>query len=361
MLWIEFLENFIGGAYMTHDNLLSDWRLLALKFEKELGRVVVEQERAIRLMTIGVFSRGHILLEGGVGVGKTTMLKAVARALGGGYSRIEGRIDLKPGDLLYYTYITEDGKISVQRGPLLEHGENLTVFFFNEINRARPEVHAPLLNVMEERFARAFNRIWRLPYLIVFADRNRVEKGETDELTAAQRDRFLMEILIELPKKRDNQIALLFDTRFQNPDKLIEHEVTEGLLPYRELPNVFNIIQNGIAASDEIKDYVRVLWDATWHPNKYGIKIAGTRAGEFIDPEKVIEAGASPRGGGLVVRAARTAAWLNGRTRIEPEDVHQVFFETVSHRVFFKPLYERRRSEFARELLDKILKTIAAP
>lgn len=308
---------------MANDRLLADWRAMALKFEQELGRVLVEQERPIRLLTTAIFSRGHVLLEGGVGVGKTTMLKAVARALGGGYSRIEGRIDLKPGDLLYYTYITEDGQIRVDKGPLLIHGENLTTFFFNEVNRARPEVHAPLLNVMEERFARAFNRVWRLPYLLVFADRNRVEKGETDELTAAQRDRFLMEILLDLPAERENQVDLLFDVKFQNPDALIAREVTEGLLPYRELHEaIFPAVQNCIGASDELKEYVRKLWDATWRPDAYGVKLAGKKAGEFIEPAKVIEAGASPRGGGLLVRAARTAAWLNGHDAITPGDVH---------------------------------------
>jgi len=347
---------------VSYDNVLADWRPRALEFERQLGRVLVEQERPIRLLTIAVFSRGHALLEGGVGVGKTTMLKAVARALGGGYSRIEGRIDLKPGDLLYYHYITEDGQIRIDKGPLLEHGENLTTFFFNEVNRARPEVHAPLLNVMEERFARAFNRIWRLPYLLVFADRNRVEKGETDELTAAQRDRFLMEILLDLPTKPENQVLLFFDTKFQNTDALIEREVREGLLPYRELHEVlYPAVQNGIGATDELKEYLRRLWDATWHPDAYDVKIAGGKAGEFLDPAKVIEAGASTRGGGLLVRAARTAAWLNGHDTIRPEDVHQIFFETVAHRVFFKQLFEGRRSTLARELMGGILNTIPAP
>ncbi|MDP3947306.1 MAG: MoxR family ATPase [bacterium] len=347
---------------MNYDKVLADWRPRALEFGRELGRVLVEQERPIRLITIAVFSRGHVLLEGGVGMGKTTMLKAVARALGGGYSRVEGSIDLKPGDLLYYHYITEGGQIRVDQGPLLEHGENLTTFFFNEVNRARPEVHAPLLNVMEERFARAFNRIWRFPYLLVFADRNRVEKEETFELAAAHRDRFLMEVLIDRPQRPENQILLFFDTKFQDPDALIKREVTEGLIPYRELHEVvFPAVQNGIGASAALKEYVRQLWDATWQPDRYGVKLEGKKAGDFIDPAKVIEAGASTRGGGLLVRAARTAAWLSGHDTVLPEDLHDIFFETVAHRVFFKQLYEGRRSALARELMTGILENIPAP
>lgn len=347
---------------MNFDQVLADWMPRALEFGDRLGRVLVGQERPIRLLTIAIFSRGHVLLEGGVGVGKTTMLKAVARALGGGYSRVEGRIDLMPADLLYYPYVTEDGQFRIDKGPLLKYGEDLTTFFFNEVNRARTDVHAVLLNVMEERFVQAFNRIWKFPYLLVFADRNRVEKEETFELTAAQRDRFLMEVLLGLPQKPEEQIMLLFDTKFQNPDALIEREVREGLLPCRELHGtVFPAIQNGIGASDELKEYARKLWDATWQPDSYGVKIAGSKAGEFLDPAKVIEAGASTRGGGLLVRAARTAAWLNGRGEISPEDIHEIFFETFAHRVFLKQLYEGRRSAIAHELMAGILNTVPAP
>ncbi len=103
-------------------------------------------------------------------------------ALGGDYERVEGTIDLMPQDLVYHTHIDRDGKPRVDPGPLLTHGEALSVFFFNEINRARPQVHSLLLRVMAERSLTAFNAEYRFPYLQVFADRNRVEKEETFEL-----------------------------------------------------------------------------------------------------------------------------------------------------------------------------------
>lgn len=169
---------------------LEDWRRRASRFEDEIARAVVGQERALRLILISIFARGHVLLEGDVGVGKTTLLQAVARAAGGAYGRIEGTIDLMPGDLVYHTYIDADGKPRVEPGPVLRHGENLAVFFFNEINRARPQVHSLLLRLMAEHTLTAFNREYVFPYLQVFADRNQVEREETFELPAAARDRF---------------------------------------------------------------------------------------------------------------------------------------------------------------------------
>ena len=91
-----------------NDALLADWRDKALRLEAEVRHAVVGQDRAIRLINIAVFARGHVLLEGDVGVGKTTLLRAVARAIGGAYERIEGTIDLMPNDLVYHTYISEE-------------------------------------------------------------------------------------------------------------------------------------------------------------------------------------------------------------------------------------------------------------
>ena len=140
------------------DKQLTDWRQHAQNLESEINKVVVGQQTPIRLITTAIFSRGHVLLEGDVRVGKTTLLRAFTRCIGGGYQRIEGTIDLMPNDLVYHTYLGEDGKPHVSPGPLLMSGENLSVFFFNEINRARPQVHSLLLRVMAERTLSAFNK-----------------------------------------------------------------------------------------------------------------------------------------------------------------------------------------------------------
>lgn len=181
---------------MGTEDRLADWRADALEFESQLDGVVLGLQRAVRLLTVAVFARGHALLEGNVGVGKTTLLRAAARALGGAYQRIEGTIDLMPQDLIYHTHVDRNGQPRIEPGPILAHGCDLSVFFFNEINRARPQVHSLLLRVMSERSVSAFNTEYRFPHLQVFADRNRVEKEETFELPGAARDRFLMELEI---------------------------------------------------------------------------------------------------------------------------------------------------------------------
>ena len=124
------------------DELLQDWRQRALRIEENVARAVIGQPDIVRMINVALFARGHVLLEGDVGVGKTTVLRAFARAVGGAFERIEGTVDLMPGDLVFHTSIDADGKPRIEPGPLLRHGDALATFFFNEINRARPQVQA---------------------------------------------------------------------------------------------------------------------------------------------------------------------------------------------------------------------------
>jgi len=322
--------------------------------EQQLNATVLGLAPAVRLLIIAIFARGHVLLEGSVGVGKTTMLRAAARALGGGYQRIEGTIDLMPQDLIYHTHINREGRPVVDPGPILANGEHLSVFFFNEINRARPQVHSLLLRVMAERSITAFNQEYYFPHLQVFADRNRVEKEETFELPGAARDRFLMEI--EIAPLEDSEVhrALTFDTRFHNTDRLI-HGVAENIINYATLTEFAPLIQDSVRAGPEVQNFVESLRQATHRPQDFGIRLPE------VEMQELMLTGLGPRGASMLVRAAKVAAWLDNRLTLEPQDIAAVFHEVVAHRVFFTPIFELQRSWLGRAYSEAILNHVSAP
>ncbi len=333
---------------------LDSARTAALALERQINTAIVGQPRAVRLITIAIMARGHVLLEGDVGVGKTTLLRAAARALGGAYERIEGTIDLMPSDMIYHTYLNEDGKPRVEPGPILRHGEDLSIFFFNEINRARPQVHSLLLRLMAERTLTAFNSEYAFPNVLLFADRNKIEREETFELPAAARDRFMMEISISAPKAFETQRALTFDPRFHDVDALIDG-LQGGVVDYRGLNDLSKDVQRSITVSPTLEKYVIDISNAVRNPAEAGISFPG------IAMDRLVAGGMSPRGMSYLVRAARVAAWLKGRDMVVPEDLREIFRETMAHRIFLDPIYEIRRAELVERLIAEAFDRIAAP
>jgi MoxR-like ATPase len=336
------------------DKQLEDWRARALRVEEEVSKAIIGQQATIRLINIALFARGHVLLEGDVGVGKTTILRAFARVVGGEFERVEGTVDLMPGDLVYHTYVDADGKPRIEAGPLLRHGEQLVTFFFNEINRARPQVQSLLLRAMAERTVSAFNREHRFPHMTVFADRNRVEKEETFELASAARDRFMLELRMPTPAGAQIRRRLIFDPVFHDVDTLLER-VSPNVLPWQQLNEIGAAIQRTVQASETLERYVLDLWDATQAPHKAGVQLTG------VDMDRLILAGASPRGMMALTRAARVVAWLAGRTHVTPDDVRAMAQPALGHRIFFTPVYELRRAQIADELIAQILEKVPTP
>ncbi len=207
---------------------------------------------------------------------------------------------------------------------------------------------------MAERTLSAFNKEHHFPHMIVFADRNQVEKEETFEIPSAARDRFMMEIPIVVPNDDDIMQSLVFDTKFHNADALVD-TIPADILQFDQLNAFSSVLQASVEASDTLKKYALNLWKATKAPLDYGVKVSG------VDMNRLVLAGASPRGMSMMLRAARVNAWLNNRTAVLPEDIHAVFHATVAHRLVFSPVYEMRRTEIARDMLSGIVNAVAAP
>ncbi len=328
------------------ENRLADWHGRLLQAKEAISRIVVGQERLLEDLLTAIFARGHILLKGEVGVGKTLLLRALARLLGGPFARIEGSVDLLPADLLYTPYLDEEGKPRVAPGPLLQGEGALAVFFFNEINRARPQVHALLLRVMAERSVSAFDRLYRFPHLLVFADRNRLEREETFELPAALRDRFAMELEVSPPETFEELRTIFFEPRFHDLDLLLE-ELPSGLLPYQEIGRLAPVIQRTIRTSKVLERYAVALWRATTDPPS--VQVDGVQLRELL------LSGISPRGMSHLLRAARVRAWLLGRDFVTAEDLYHLFPKAAGHRLVLAPQFELEREFWIPKVCQAIL------
>jgi MoxR-like ATPase len=146
----------------------------------------------------------------------------------------------------------------------------------------------------------------------------------------------------------------MVETRFHDVDKLLER-LPQGMLAFEQLNGVADRVQNHVRTTSVLQTYILDLCRATSMPGTFGVRMSD------VDVEQFVQTGVSPRGMSMLLRAARVAAWLNGRDSVAPEDVHQVFHATVGHRVFLKPVYELRRSELIGEFLDQVLNRVAAP
>jgi MoxR-like ATPase len=207
---------------------------------------------------------------------------------------------------------------------------------------------------MAEGSVTAFNRVYEFPYLLVFADRNMVEREETFELPAAARDRFLMEITMTAPEDEATRRKLIFDSVFQNVDKLIE-QVRPGIVDHQEINKIAPLIQTHVKSSDALESYVLNLWRGLLDPVDAGVSLPD------VDVATLVKGGASPRGLAALVRAARVRAWLEGRNFVVPDDIREVFIEILAHRIFVDPIHTLRGEDPIKQFCRAVLASTPVP
>ena len=302
----------------------------------EVRKVVAGQQDVIDQAITGLVSGGHVLVEGVPGLGKTLLVKALAKTIGGSFARIQFTPDLMPSDVTGHTlYDPSSGKFATRKGPVFAH-----FVIADEINRAPAKTQAALLEVMQEAQVTIEGESHVLPQpFMVFATQNPIEHEGTYPLPDAQLDRFLLNARIGYPSAED-EIALTRQvTSATVGDRLSVDAVNTVLDPARvaEL--------QALAASLTVDDAVL----------GYAVKLArATRDNQGFSR------GAGPRASIALVRCARARALMSGRTFATPDDVKAVALAVMRHRVAVAPELEIEGRD-ADSVLAEMLAQVEAP
>ncbi len=297
-----------------------------------LNKVLIGKESVVEMVTVALVCQGHILIEDVPGLGKTMLVKGLARSMGCKFSRIQFTPDLLPSDVVgVQVYNQKTMEFQYRPGPVMSN-----IVLADEINRTSPRTQSSLLEAMEEYQVTVDGETRQLPQLfMVMATQNPIEYEGTYPLPEAQLDRFMLRLEIGYPAPQAEREIIRSQEHGQNPLDSLEQVLTiEELLAYRkEAANV--------KISDNLVNYIIKLCDSTRnHPAVY--------------------LGASPRGSLALTRTSKALAWLNGRDYVIPDDIKTMAVPVLAHRIILK--YEERLSGLTeKEVITRILGTVAAP
>jgi MoxR-like ATPase len=304
--------------------------------KEEMGRVVVGQHDLVDRLLIGLLTNGHVLLEGVPGLAKTLTVNTLAGALSAQFQRIQFTPDLLPADLIG-TLIYNPGKneFTPKLGPVFSN-----LVLADEINRAPAKVQSALLEAMQERQVTIGDTTYRLPDpFLVLATQNPIDQEGTYQLPEAQLDRFLFKVVVDYPSMTEERLIL--DRMATSSPKTRTRAVVDAktVIASRELVNY-------VYVDDGVKDYIVRLIHATRFPGEYEPAL-----------QPLIRAGASPRGTINLTLAAKAAAFLKGRGYVVPQDVKDLVYDVLRHRILLS--YEAEAEEITSEqiiatLIDRI-------
>jgi MoxR-like ATPase len=285
------------------------------QLKSEIQKAIVGYDELLTDTLVAVFCRGHVLLEGVPGLGKTYLVRTLAKVMGLSPGRIQCTPDLMPADILGTHIVNENDEgrrvMHFEKGPVFAN-----LVLVDEVNRATPKTQAALLEVMQEGGVTAGGETLKLPQpFFVMATQNPMEMEGTYPLPEAQADRFLFKLQVPFPD-RDTLIEISKRTSSFDEPELIP--VVSGADLTR-----FQTLVAHMPVADHITSFAAELVLAT-HPGR-------DSGSEQV--EKFVSYGASPRGLQALVRGARVYAALDGRTAVSKDDIRKVALPALRHRV----------------------------
>ena len=308
---------------------------------KEIAKVIVGQDDVVEGVLICLLASGHVLLEGVPGLGKTTLLRTLARALQLKYSRIQFTPDLMPADIVG-SMIMETGELGgktlrFQHGPIFAH-----LVLADEINRATPKTQSALLEAMQERTVTSGTTTHHLesPFLVM-ATQNPIEMEGTYPLPEAQLDRFLMKILVTYPSREE--LGRIVERTIQR-----EEQVPEPVMDRDAILQVRSVCREVLVAP-HVQEYAIHMVMATQPDQSEAHELA----------RKYVRYGSSPRGAQALVECGRVHALMRGRFHLAIEDVLHVAASVLRHRIILN-FDAHADGQTPETILQAVIKSVTA-
>jgi MoxR-like ATPase len=317
-----------------NSDLIKDHRQKITQVVSEVGKVVVGQEYMINRLLIGLFTQGHILLEGVPGLAKTLTVNTLAEVLHLDFQRLQFTPDLLPSDLLgTMIYNQQKSEFEVKKGPIFAN-----MILADEVNRSPAKVQSALLECMQEKQVTIGETTFKLdkPFLVM-ATQNPVEQEGTYPLPEAQVDRFMMKVFVDYPQKHDE---LEIMRRMSN---MSFKASVKAVLSKEDIFSIRNEI-NSVKISESLEKYIVELVFASRTPKEY----------KLIDEANYIMFGASPRASINLNLAAKAIAFFDDREYVLPEDIKEIAQDVLNHRIILN--YEAEADGVkTQDIIDAIL------
>lgn len=279
--------------------------------QQELSKVIIGQEKNIRLMLAGLFSNGHVLLEGVPGVAKTLMVKMFAKTLSVDFNRIQFTPDLMPSDVIgSMVFNMKNSEFYFREGPIFSN-----FILIDEINRSPAKTQAALFEVMEERQITIEGKTNKMKFpLFIVATQNPIEQEGTYKLPEAQLDRFLFKIDVDYPTL-NQEIEIL--QRYKEDFTAKQTAEIKAVFTVEELSQCMEIVEKVHIKADLINYIAKIVCDTRENPFLY--------------------LGASPRASLSILKTSKAIAAINGRDFVTPDDIKEVAVPVLNHRVILNP------------------------